>query len=93
MVVPDHRLRSRVIDAIFTRPLLVGAQKRFVLTENEEAAIRPLIRVGLPIDRLANGTSGASLAPKRTNQQLSFSLWLGFIRGSESWTSAAPPSS
>jgi glycosyltransferase involved in cell wall biosynthesis len=59
MVTSDHRLVARLMDALFTRRLLSGARRRFVLTQREQEDLADVLAPSLSFERVANGVPEA----------------------------------
>lgn len=73
MIQPDHRLRARIMDVIAVRRLLAGAERRFVLTREEEVGLHEVLGTSLACERLLNGVPELSSGgPVRDGREVLF---------------------
>jgi glycosyltransferase involved in cell wall biosynthesis len=73
MIQPDQRLRARIMDAIAVRRLIAGAERRFVLTREEEEGLRQVLGTSAECERLLNGVPELSAgATTRAGREVLF---------------------
>jgi glycosyltransferase involved in cell wall biosynthesis len=59
MIQPDQRLKTRILDAIAVRRLLLAARRRFVLTQHEHDGLIEVLRASVACEQLPNGVPEA----------------------------------